>query len=73
MADTRVRYNGPIDGVLLGVGGTRVEVARGGEVELGDYLNQREAGQLARSLVENGDWTTVQRDKTKGDEPGGEK
>ena len=73
MADTRLRYTGPIDGVELGVGGTRVLVARNGEIELGDHLNQREAAQLARSLVETGDWTTVQRDKTKGDEPGGDK
>ncbi len=73
MADTRVRYVGPIDGVSLGVGRARVEVARQGEVELSDHLNQREAAQLARALVETGDWTTVQRDKTKGDEPGGDK
>lgn len=65
MADTRLRYIGPIDGVELSVAGVRVPVVAGGEVELADHLPAKDAGRVAKQLVETGDWTTVQRETTK--------
>lgn len=65
MADTRLRYTGPIDGVELSAGGKAIPVARGGEVELADYFTAKDAAGYAKQLVETGDWTTVQRETTK--------
>ena len=73
MADTRLRYTGPIDGVELAVGTARVVVARLGDIDLADHATAKEAAALAAQLVANGDWTPVQLDKTKGDAPGGDK
>lgn len=73
MADTRLRYIGPIDGVELSVGEKRIPVAQRGEVDLSEHFSAKDAASMARQLVETGDWTIVQRETTKGDAPGGEK
>lgn len=66
MAETRVRYTGPIDGVDLVLDdGRTVRVSHRGEVELADYMTERDAGRMARQLAASGDWMTIQRDTTK--------
>lgn len=68
---TRVKYVGPIDGVVVELDrpGRGVEVARLGEVDLADHLNAQDARRRAKALVGTGDWTFVQRD-TKDDAAG---
>ena len=53
MAETRLRYTGPIDGVELSAFGKTIPVAARGEVELADHLTAKDAASLAKQLLTN--------------------
>lgn len=74
MAETRLRYTGPIDGVELSIGRRGVVVERDGEIDLAEHLPIGEAARVAKGLLETGAWSVVGKTaKAKGDDtPGGD-